>query len=143
MKDHYDCSLLHVCIQLSLSMLHCKVRVVFKLVYLVALLFSLCYSLLYCNGRGHRYALGARGINQLSVCLSVCLSVSVTPTIGPRRSSNTQTDLRYQSKRRNTIITSTDVILSMSVCLSVCGWMWFLHHVNSHLNLVIFVWHVS
>ena len=54
-KDHYDCSLLHVCIQLSSSMLHCNVQAVFSLVcgqHLVALLFSLHYSLLYSNGRG-------------------------------------------------------------------------------------------
>ena len=63
-------SLLHVRIQLSSSMLHCNVRVVFSLVcgqHLVALLFSLRYSLLYCNGRGHMYALGASRVNQLSV----------------------------------------------------------------------------
>ena len=50
-------------------------------------LFSLCCSIMYCNGRGHRCALGAwknkstvcLSVNTyIFICLSVCLSVCLS-----------------------------------------------------------------
>ena len=66
-----DCLVFCVCNVLSLATVLCVGKPFVDSVWW--LFFSLRCSIMYCNGRGHRCALGARK-NKSTVCLPACLS---------------------------------------------------------------------